>query len=180
VEILSVLPLVMLGALAQQTTPTLPPGRPTLEYQVKAAYILNFVNFTEWPADALGPVTDPFRICLAGADPFGGALESTVKGEAVLGHPIAIERVTRAEGALQCQVLFVPAGSAAPTAEWLRPLASLPILVIGESNALFSEGGVVSFAVEQGHVRFDVDRQNAQRHGVQLSSRVLRLARSVR
>jgi hypothetical protein len=180
VAFLNLLLLVASGAFPAQATAAAPSsvGSP-LEYQVKAAYILNFVNLTEWPPSALGQVSTPFRLCVAGSDPFRGVLESTVKGETVMGHPIVVERVAR--GAAQtCQVVFVPGDDAAEAAEIVRTLGSGPVLTIGEGAAFLHAGGVVSFAVEQGHVRFDVSRGSAERHGLTLSSRLLRVARSVR
>ena len=175
---LKVLSLVAFGAFAQQAAVQQSSAGSPLEYQVKAAYILNFVNLTEWPAAALGPALNPFRICVAGADPFGGVLANTVKGESVQGHPLVVERLVR-DSAQTCQVIFVPATHAGQTTELLRTLGSAPVLTIGEAEAFLRGGGVVRFVIDQGHVRFDVNRRSAEQHGLTLSSRLLRVARSV-
>ena len=149
-----------------------------LEYQVKAAFILNFVNLTQWPPAALGPPSSPLRICLPGTDKFQGVLESTVRGESVMGHPLVVERLAR-DTAQACHVLFIPGGSSATRSELLRGLTSVPVLTIGEGDAFLTAGGMVSFILDQGHVRFDISRSTAERHGLTLSSRMLRVARSV-
>ncbi len=152
-------------------------GSAPLEYQVKAAFILNFINFTEWPASALGAPSAPFRICVLGRDPFGEALDRTMEGETVHGHPVAVDRVSREDAARRCQILFV---SASPeSASLVKSLLDAPILMIGDSPGFLREGGVVAFALDQGRVRFDVARQNAERRGLVLSSRLLRVARRV-
>jgi hypothetical protein len=151
----------------------------TLEYQVKAAFIFNFISFTQWPASALGPPSSPLRICVAGDDPFRGALESTVSGERILDHPIAVEHL-RGSAAGRCHVLFVAAADAARVPELLRDVGSSPILTIGESDQFLRSGGVVNLVVDEGHVRFDVSQKAAVAHGLTLSSRLLRVARSVR
>src|SRR5579862_1577988 len=46
------------------------------EYQVKAAFLLNFTKFIEWPASESAPEA-PFSICIMGDDPFGPALDRT-------------------------------------------------------------------------------------------------------
>jgi hypothetical protein len=176
---LSVLSLVASLVYGQQAGALQPSVGTPIEYQVKAAYILNFVNLTEWPAAALGPPASPFRICVAGNDPFRGALESTVKGEAIQGHPIVVERLTRADAGQTCHVLFVSDGNATQIAELLQALGTAPVLTIGEADAFLRRGGVVRFVVDQGHVRFDVSRRSAERRGLTLSSRLLRVARSV-
>ena len=147
-----------------------------LEYQVKAAYILNFVNLTQWPPAALGPPSSPLRICLSGSDKFQGVLESTVRGESVMGHPLVVERLAR-DTAQACHVLFVPGGGSALRSELLRGFASAPVLTIGDGDTFLNDGGMVGFILDQGHVRFDISRTAAERHGLTLSSRMLRVAR---
>jgi len=180
VAFLSSLAFVAFG-LAIPQVPALqqkPSSGSPLEYQVKAAYILNFVSLTEWPSDALGPLSNPFRLCVLGADPFRSVLENTVRGESVHGHPLVVERST-GDPDQNCQVLFVSGRTAGAAAELLRTLGSAPVLTIGEADGFLRDGGVVRFVVEQGHVRFDVNRGSAEHHGLTLSSRLLRVARSV-
>ena len=160
------------GALAQA------PGGATLEYQVKAAYLYNFVSFTEWPPAALGAPSSPLRICVAGENPFGETLENTVKGESVQGHPLTVERLVRIDAAPQCHVVFVSRTGSARGAELLRTVDGA-VLTIGESDDFLKSGGMVKFVVDQGHVRFDVNRSLAEQRGLKFSSRLLRIARSV-
>src|SRR5436309_1901674 len=76
--VMAVLPLVaQCGAAAEITAP--------LEYQVKAAFLLNFTRFVEWPQPESAS-SPPFSICILGEDPFQGALEKTMEGETVNGR----------------------------------------------------------------------------------------------
>jgi hypothetical protein len=181
VALLRLFSLVAFGAFAPQAPHVamqqMSAGSP-VEYQVKAAYILNFVNLTEWPAAALGPPSNPFRICVSGASPLRSVLQDTVKGESVNGHPVIVDRVAR-DAVQTCRVIVLPASDAAETAELLRAIGPAPVLTIGETEAFLLAGGVVRFVVDQGHVRFDVNRRSAEQHGLTLSSRLLRSARSV-
>jgi hypothetical protein len=167
-----------MGTLAPQDAIRQMSAGSPVEYQVKAAYILNFVNLTEWPPAALGPASTPFRICVSGAGPLRSVLEDTVKGESVNGHPVLVERLAR-DAAQTCRVIVLPASDAAQTSDLLRAIGPAPVLTIGETEAFLRAGGVVRFVVDQGHVRFDVNRRSAEQHGLTLSSRLLRSARSV-
>jgi hypothetical protein len=44
-----------------------------LESQIKAAFLLNFTRFVEWPPDQAANPAAPFAICVTGDDPFGGS-----------------------------------------------------------------------------------------------------------
>ena len=58
--------------------PFLALGQAPLEYEVKAAFLLNFTRFIEWPDSALASADQPFSICIVGENPFGDALDRIV------------------------------------------------------------------------------------------------------
>ena len=164
------LPATVALALAVLSAPAVAQVTP-LEYQVKAAYLYNFVKFVEWPP---GAVTGPLTICTATPTPFAGALEDIVRGEAVAGHPISTRIVEAPLPA--CHVLFVPRG--APAGEFLRSVRNSPVLTVGESNDFIGQGGIINFVLDAGMIRFEIDQGAARRAGLQISSRLLRLARA--
>ena len=141
-----------------------------LEYRVKAAYLYNFVRFIEWPPTAgEGPV----EICVVRPNPFGDVLTETLRGERLDGRPVVPRLVDEAEPG--CQVVFVPAGSAA--APVIRAVQSTPTLTVGESPDFIRQGGIVNFVRDGANVRFEIDDTAARRAGLRISSRLLRLAR---
>jgi uncharacterized membrane protein len=65
-------------------------------------------------------------------------------------------------------------------AEILGALNTLPVLCVSDTDTAFDRGAAISFAVESGHVVFDVNAEAAGRSGLRISSKLLRVARSVR
>jgi hypothetical protein len=61
------------------------------EYRVKAAFILNFARFIEWPSDGYGE-GGALVVGIVGDDPFGGSLDQ-LSGNTVNGHRIVIKRL---------------------------------------------------------------------------------------
>jgi hypothetical protein len=162
--------VLLLVALIGSATPAIQAQDVSFEYQVKAAYLFNFVKFVDWPARAqAGPIT----ICVIGRNPFGSALDDTVRGEAVNGRSIVAR--TAAEVDARCHVVFVPQGVA--TAGALRAARMSPMVTVGESNNFIRDGGIINFVLDNGTVRFEINQQAASRVGIQISSRLLRLAR---
>ena len=45
------------------------------EYQIKAAFLYNFIKFVEWPKDRFSGDKDPIVIGVVGKDPFGEVLD---------------------------------------------------------------------------------------------------------
>jgi hypothetical protein len=143
----------------------------SLEYQVKAVYLFNFAKFIEWPAEAPpGPIT----ICVASQNPFGDVLEETLRGEMVNGRPLAMRVIPGPDPG--CHVIFVPQGAAPAT--YLRAVEGSPTLTVGETPDFISQGGIISFILEGGKVRFQIDSKAAERADLRISSHLLRLART--
>ena len=149
----------------------------SLEYEVKAAFLYNFVQFVEWPAEALR-AGEPFRLCLAGENPFAGVLERTVAGEQAAGRPIAVEVLAANAAPSLCQVLFVPRSQSSRTAALLRAAGDAAVLTVGESPRFLDAGGLINFVVEGGHVRFDINADAATARDLRISSKLLRVART--
>lgn len=142
----------------------------SLEYQVKAVYLFNFVKYTEWPdATRAAPIT----ICVAEPNRFGDALDEAIKGEQVNGRSLEVRLLGRPEKG--CHVLFVPEGT--PGAPYLDAVKDSPTLTVGETQDFIEQGGIVRFFLDTGMVRFHIDQAAAKRAAVRISSHVLNLSR---
>ena len=150
----------------------------SIEYRVKAAYLLNFARYVEWPLSAFASDSAPLTVCVAGNDPFGPVLDQTFEGHMVSGRAVVGRRVAGSASASGCHILFIPGAGALPleTAE----AGSRPVLTVGESRSFLKAGGVVRFLVVEDSVRFEVNMEAAQRAGLRISSRMLSFAYAVR
>jgi hypothetical protein len=151
------------------------PSEP-LEYQVKAAFLLNFTKFIEWPRLESEALDSPSAICILGEDPFGSTLDQMVEGETLLGHRITVQRVRRPSPS-SCRVLFVSRSE--KDVEGLLAAVRPGVLTVGEAPDFLHDGGMIDFVVEKGRVRFDINEGAAARAGLKLNSRLLNVARSV-
>src|SRR5690242_5620191 len=60
-------------------------------YQLKAAFLVNFAQYVEWPADAFSPENSPFVFGVLGDNPFGTALKDLVADGVVNGRKAMVE-----------------------------------------------------------------------------------------
>ena len=148
----------------------------SLEYQVKATYLFNFVKFVEWPPAADGRGTRPLTICVAERNPFGDSLREAIQGEKVAGRPLKTRVVSQPESS--CAVVFVPRGTAA--GRYLEAFRESPTLTVGEEAEFLAKGGIINFIVEGSHVRFEIEPAAAKRVDLRISSHLLRLARTAK
>jgi hypothetical protein len=154
------------------------PGNASLEYDVKAAFLLNFVKFVQWPASAFREPTSPIVVCVLRHNPFGDTLGRIVEGESIGGRPVTIRRISTTDQATECHVLFVP-----ETARLEDGDAAVPrdpgLLTVGESEGFLRQGGIIAFFADGGRIRFWINPEAAEQRGLRVSARLLRVARVV-
>lgn len=148
-----------------------------LEYQVKAAFLLNFTKFVKWPPTAFAAVDSPIAICLWGSDPFGKVLDQIVAEEVVDGRKVIVRRIKEAPVPHACQALFVN-GTGKDVPGGLAGLGP-GVLTVGEGEGFVRRGGMIGFVVENRRVRFGINESAAEAAGLKLSSKLLNVARSV-
>ena len=153
--------------------------RPT-EYEVKAAFLFNFAKFTEWPDSAFADTHAPLLIGVVGSDPFGPILDRTVAGKTVGGRRFVVRRFAKpSDGLHDCHVLFIGSSAAESISSSLAALQEAPVLTVGESDRFCENGGIINLVLRQNRVRFQISPKAADRAGLGLSSRLLRLAEIV-
>jgi hypothetical protein len=155
--------------------------KPSLEYQVKASLIFNFLQFVEWPPDELQKSPSALELCLIGKDAFGTALDA-VEGELVQGRHLKVVRHQRpvSQQLDSCQAIFVARGGEAHVTGLLLNQPDAGALTIGESPDFLDRGGMINLLIEGDRVTFDINRAAAVRARINVSSKLLRVARTVR
>lgn len=150
------------------------------EYQIKAAFLFNFAQFVQWPADSFATADEPFRIGVLGQDPFGDFLEETVSGEKIDGHPLIIEHYTKPGDAQDCRILFISRSESGQFVSVLAGLKGKGILTVGDTDGFLADGGMVRFVTEENKIHFKIDLDAVKSDGLVISSQVLRLAKIVK
>jgi hypothetical protein len=77
-------------------------------------------------------------------------------------------------------LLFVSASEDVRLGEIREALRGSNVLTVGESEAFAKFGGVITFVIEGGKVRFDINIAMAAQASVKISAQLQKLARSVR
>jgi len=144
------------------------------EYKVKAAFLLNFGKYVEWPPSAIRG--DSLDICVLGSDPFGDALDETVAGRTVGKRRVQARRVSSVAGADGCNILFVSRDEQSRVDAVLSGLADSPVLLVGEQERFARRGGMINFIEVDNKVRFEINEAAARRAGLKISSQLLKLA----
>jgi hypothetical protein len=152
-------------------------SRTPTEYEVKAAYLYYFAKFVEWPNSFFPAADSPIVIGILGEDPFGSALEEAVNGKTVQNRRIAIRRLHTLESVRSCHILFLSFIEPNRYLQVFEQLNNSHVLTVCEYGAKEQESCMINFVLEGGRVQFDVDVEKAHNAGLQLSSKLMMVAR---
>jgi hypothetical protein len=150
------------------------------EHRVKAAYLYQFGRYVEWPASAFASAESPFVIGVLAEDPIAFEMSQILQDKKTQNRPIEIRRFAASAENIACHMLFlsgaVPSGV---QAEVLRRVSGKPILLVGDAYGFAERGGVIGFVVEDDRIRLNISKKTAERQGLIISSKLLRVTRVV-
>jgi hypothetical protein len=166
------------------------------EHQIKAAFLYNFVQFTEWPADKLAE-PNTITIGLLGEHPFGDAFDPINKGKTVKDKQLSIKNFGKfrksfpqndagklefanyIEQLRKCHVLFICDSERDNSKAILDAVKGYGVLTVGETADFLDINGIITFIPGTEKPVFEVNLKACKSEGLKISSKVLRLARKV-
>jgi hypothetical protein len=149
------------------------------EYQVKAAYLFNFLKFVDWPEDAFADPLAPIVIGVVGDDPFGNALPQVVIGKTVQGRDLVIRIYRTGEDLRGAHILFISASERKRLPTILSSLRGTSVLTVADTAGFLDAGGMIQFLNENERVRFAINVDATSRAKLKVSSKLLSLAKAV-
>jgi hypothetical protein len=173
-------------------------GRVPRATDVEAAYLVNFLRYTQWPEhcfaspDApivltvVGPseVAERVRAVAAAAGPIDGRVievRSLASPRGSLEAPLGSERDREAAEQMRAShLVFFHDGSPALHPRVLADLWGQPVLTVGTARGFTARGGMLGLFRSGGSVRFEANPGAIRKSGLVVSAKVLKLARVAR
>lgn len=154
------------------------PARSADRADVEAAIVYNLLLFVDWPSDAVAATGGPLVLCVDPGSPLAPPLK-TLGGRPVRGWRLQVRELAAGASPAGCNALFLDEGS---RASWhaLRPqLKGAPVLVIDDADGELQGLAAIHLDTGGDRIAFDVNLAAARDARLQISSRLLRLARKV-
>ncbi len=152
----------------------------TSEYQLKAVFLFNFVQFVDWPPSATQDSQPSLLIGILGDDPFGTFLDETVRGERLGARSIQVRRYRRIADIEECNILFISRSENERVAEILSAVKNRPVLTVSDGDGFASQGGIIQFFTDKNRILIRINLDAAQAANLTISSKLLRVAEVVR
>jgi len=188
-----VVALLISAVVASVEQTSLSTGQPQ-EYQLKAAFLFNFIRFVDWPNEKSTDTNEPIFIGVIGNDSFGDAFEPA-KSKPVKGRRIVVERFKsfaeleksgdkkrqqeEIETIRRCHLLFICSSEKDKAKDIIESLKNSPVLTVGEAPGLLESGGIIRLLTEDKKVGFEINLYAAEQVKLRISSQLLRLAKRV-
>jgi len=170
--------LLLLGALWAHAAAAMADTTPVYtDSAVKAAFVLRFAGYVQWPVDALGE--GDLVIAVLGDAAMAENLEALATGRSVAGRTVSVRRVASVSQSEGAHVLVVGRARRGDLRSLLRPLGGRSVLVVSSEERALDAGSVINFISEEGRVRFEIALPAARRMGLRVSSELLSVAARV-
>lgn len=143
------------------------------EYEVKAAFLCKFASFVDWP-DGIPAAAGGHRcIGVVGDDPFGPVLDEVAAGK------FAVHRFKPGQESEECQIVFVAASERRRLRTLFDRLRGEAVLTVSDMPGFCEQGGIINLEVAEHRIALQVNPEAAGRARLQVSSRLLSVARIV-
>lgn len=142
------------------------------DHDVKAALLFNFLKFVDW-----GAGSGPLEVCVVGETRVLEAANA-LQGRTVAGRAVTVRRAVSGE-LRTCRAAFLAPTEDPRLEELIEQLARAGSLVVGDGPEFAARGAHLNFYVMDDHVRFEANVRAIRRDRIQVSSKLLRLARIV-
>ena len=166
------------------------------EYQIKAAFLYNFIKFIDWPEEKVPDSNEPIIIGIIGKDPFRDAFEP-IKDRTVKGKKVIVERFKgleelkklygnnqsgldqQIEAIRKCHLLFVCSSENQELKETINLVKDHSVLTVADMKGFLKSGGTINFVMKTEKVRFEINVAAAKRAKLKIRSQLLRLAEKI-
>jgi hypothetical protein len=165
--------------------------------KIKAGMVLNFVRYTEWPAESFAAEDSAIVITILGESKISKQLEETVKGQQVRGRKVEVKKVkypqpsegekTVGEEQLRefhdklrkSQVLFIGDDEDGHVESVIKEMGTSSVLTVSDLGDFAERGGMLGLVIREGRVAFNINKTKVQSTLLKVSSKLLGLAKIV-
>jgi hypothetical protein len=149
------------------------------EYPLKAVFLLNFAQFTDWPTNAFDAPDSPLVIGILGDDPFGTLLDNAVRDETVNGRKFVVKRYQRIEDIKICHILFISESETRRLDKIVSDLKGEPILTVSDIDNSAYRGVCVRFLTENNKIHLRINLDSLKDANLVMSSKLLRVSETI-
>ncbi|MCA6363920.1 MAG: YfiR family protein [Bacteroidetes bacterium] len=166
--LLSILVLCLPVLMGMQTV-----SRGDTNARIKAVFMYNFTRYIEWPETA---ASGNFVINVFGSNtPLVAELNNLAKTKTVGTQKIEIRNTTSLDAIGNSHILFVCGDNPTPLSEILTKIKGKNVLLVTEKPGYARLGSAINFVVVQNKQKFELNKANAEKYNLKVSTTLVQL-----
>jgi len=148
------------------------------EYQLKAAYLLNFARFIYWPEDVIS-TAENFNICVIGENPFAKSLD-ILSNKKIKNKNINVEYFENYNREDQCQIVYISKDKKHQVKEILEKINNNTLLTVSDIEDFSKQGGMIGFIRVKNKIKFEINLAQSSKSNIKYRSQLLEVAEQLR
>ena len=153
---------------------------------VEAAFLVNFLRYTDWPRERLPDPATPFRIAVVGDDDAADTVRAVANAAGLVrGRRIEVERIAMPDGNARpeiqrlrdCHLVYLRDVPNDTQREVLRGVTGAPVLTVGDGRDFAQRGGMLGIVRADTRLAIEANPRVIEANGLLVSAKVLKLAR---
>jgi hypothetical protein len=153
-------------------------GAQSDDTELKATFIMNFLRMVRWNASASEVDVSTLGVCALSNSELFGLVRAAGRGKGVGDRTINVIVTPDPEPAA-CRVVIFEASQYGRAPAVLKRFDHAPVLTIGNGPGFLKAGGMFELVIDDGRLQFNACLEAIRRSGLEVSARLLRLARSL-
>ncbi len=141
--------------------------------KIKAIFLYNFTKYIEWPASYK---QGEFVIGILGSSPLVTELEKMALKSKVGTQSFVIKKFKDVSDITSCHMLYISNSKTGSMEAAINKLKKTSTLVISECGGCAKKGSAINFVSVDNKQRFELNKTNAGKFGLQVSSNLATLA----
>ena len=145
--------------------------------RIKAVFMYNFTRYIEWPESA---ANGNFIINVFGSNtPLVAELNNLAKTKTVGTQKIEIRNTTSLDAIGSSHILFVCGDNPTPLSEIISKIKGKNVLLVTERPGFARLGAAINFVIVQNKQKFELNKANAEKYNLKVSTTLVQLGISV-
>ena len=165
------------------------------EIEVEAAYLVNFLRYTQWPATSFSAPASPYVLTVVGSQEAAAGVRAVAAAAGGIdGRPIEVRWLPQGRGTRNApfdspqdiearavlrgsHLVFFHRSAGRVHPQVLTDLAAAPVLTVSDNEDFTSQGGMLGLLRSDRRILFQANTSAIRGAGLLVSAKVLKLAR---
>jgi len=144
--------------------------------KIKAVYLYNFSKYVEWPDDYK---SGNFVVTVVGSNSSLLSELDKMAQKKVGSQTISIKNISSCSALEKSNIVFVPFESSGQLIDVISKCKSQSTLIVTEKAGLAKQGSAINFIIKENKQLFELNKANAERYKLKVSSNLSALAITV-